>query len=367
METISSSSIRYTLSDFARVQANGFDISLPETTLSIITGLAQEVGNKNYVRTPVFPQKTYIPYEPSTGSTGMGNKTSMARSNHTSLRNTTNHHINDISEDGFTTIKTKSKGKKGNKAIEITNDEDWETIRSFQPTIVKEEKTGFDSQIVLVRSALNKMTESNYDQQSKQIITIFQQLVDNPSCHTLEEIQQIGKALFDIVAGTRFNSKIYANLYTLLIEKFDVMETILQQQFHLFEELFDVIQNVDPEEDYDLFCKFNKENEKRKALSFFYIHLALNGNIEKEKIIELTRSLFQRILCFLDLEGKKMEIDEMIENIAILYKEKQWFRTTEICGELIPALIKRFASAKPKTYKSLTSKSIFKCMEMNNS
>ena len=40
-------------------------------------------------------------------------------------------------------------------------------------------------------------------------------------------------------------------------------------------------------ENYDLFCEVNKENEKRRAMSCFFVHLMNNGVISKGDIYTL--------------------------------------------------------------------------------
>ena len=50
----------YTLTDFANVRMNGFDIVLPEDTMIIISELSQQVGSPTYIRTPNFQKKDRV-------------------------------------------------------------------------------------------------------------------------------------------------------------------------------------------------------------------------------------------------------------------------------------------------------------------
>ena len=47
----------YNLTDFHNITFNGFEIKLPEDTLSIISEIAQQVGSPTYIRTPIFAKK----------------------------------------------------------------------------------------------------------------------------------------------------------------------------------------------------------------------------------------------------------------------------------------------------------------------
>ena len=49
--------MRYNLTDFHNITFNGFDIKLPEESLSIISEIAQQVGSPTYIRTPIFAKK----------------------------------------------------------------------------------------------------------------------------------------------------------------------------------------------------------------------------------------------------------------------------------------------------------------------
>ena len=56
-----------------------------------------------------------------------------------------------------------------------------------------------------------------------------------------------------------------------------------------FLELFNNIQYVDPNVDYNLFCKINVDNEKRQSLSLFFVNLMINGVIKKERILSIIK------------------------------------------------------------------------------
>jgi len=149
------------------------------------------------------------------------------------------------------------------------------------------------------------------------------------------------------------------------------MEEIFQENFNNFMNLFDTIEYVEPNVDYNKFCKINKDNEKRKALGVFFINLSLNGIIPNLTIINITRNLLFQIYSFISQENKKNEVDELTENIALFYK-KEFYEDDDddsaeyelINGFTISEIIKNIAHSKVKDYKSLTNKSIFKFMDM---
>jgi len=328
---------RYTLQDFTNITFNGFDIKLPDETLAIITELAQQVGSPTYIRTPIF------------------NK----------IENSATSKINyDYQNQGTSSADVSSfkKKKRGNKPLEVLNDEDWETIRSFQATVI-EQKSGLEGQIDVIRSALNKMSEKNYEVQTKNILEVLDELIEKNATH--EDMLKVGNSIFEIASNNRFYSKLYADLYSELIKKYEIMQIIFENNFNTFLEIFNNIQHVNSEDDYNLFCQINKENERRKSLSSFFVNLTLNGIIKKEKLVDLTSHLLSQVIEYINIENKKLEVDEMIENISILYN-KIWIETCDntINGEKFMDIVKQLAHSKSKKFPSLSNKSIFKFMDM---
>jgi hypothetical protein len=163
----------------------------------------------------------------------------------------------------------------------------------------------------------------------------------------------------------------YADLYSDIITSYEIMKGVFEESLSNFSELFNVIEYVDPSVDYDKFCKINKDNEKRKALGVFFINLSMNGIIPNTKIISITRNLMAQIYTFISQENKKNEVDELTENIALLFKRDLYGDDDDddveyelIEGFTITEIIEKIAHSKVKDYKSLTNKTVFKFMDM---
>ena len=330
--------LQYNLKDFTNIAFNGFDFTLPETTIGLISGLSLEVGSPTYIKTPVFKKRD------------------------TTIKNTNNSEI----PGQFTNYKKKrSVGTNGSKNVDMVTDEDWEMLRTFQTTKL-EQKVGIDAQIDVIRSYLNKLSDKSYVESKNHILNILNQLIlDNISNG---EMIRVGTAIFDIASNNRFFSKLYADLYTDLIEHYPIMKDIFNNNFSTFMELFDNIQYVDAEVNYDQFCKNNKMNEKRKSLSTFFINLMKNDVIHESEIKDLIMNLLGQILHFITHENNKNVVDELTENIAILY-EKSMFENDsnekyKINNQSVLEFITELANNKEKKYPGLSNKSIFKFMDV---
>lgn len=333
--TLSSSSsstlLKYSLADFNKITFDGFNLTLPEETVNMISKLALEVGSPTYVKTPVFQKRE-----------------------------------NPIST---TTTKSSSSGqKKKHRNVELTNEE-WtrQTKEPFQATKI-EQKVGNDAHISNIRTFLNKITDKNYIEFRNKIIEVIDMLIAENINE--EEFARVSVAIFDIATNIRYYSKIYADLYSDLIQRYEPMRVAFESSFNTFTGLFNNISYVDPDVDYNKFCENNEANEKRKSLSTFFVNLMLNGMIDRNKIIHILHHLLSQIYVNMAHQNKRNEINEMAENIALLYnrelKNSPEFENWEstIDGMAIPEVMQKLATGDIKVNPGLTSKVKFKFMDI---
>jgi len=326
--------LKYTLKDFTNITFDGFNYSLPENTILLISELSLEVGSPSYIKTPVF-QKRENPLKPVSSTSILGGAL--------------------------------GKKRKSNRNIEVPNDADWEALRTFQTTTI-EQKVGLEAQIDLLRSNLNKISEKSYVDIRNKIIELLDDLIAEEI--TSDEMMKVSKIIFEIASTNRFFSKLYADLYSDLINKYDVMKEVFTNCFDSFIELFNNIESGDADKDYDLFCKINKDNERRKALSTFFVNLMKNEIITSMDIKDLLCNLLTQLVTFIEEENKKNIVDELTENIALLYS-KTLFHENDgsekkytIREASVLEVVTRLANSKVKMYPSLSNKSIFKFMDM---
>jgi hypothetical protein len=323
--------LRYSLEQIENIIFNGFDYQIPEATMEIISNLAMQVGSPNYDKTPIF-KKRENPMKVDPASLPQ--------------------------KDG-------GKKRRGNKSMEVLNDDDWDSIRTFQTTKI-EAKTGIEGDFDSIRSFINKITDKNYIDMRNKIIEVIDKIVAENS---ETDLSNIGTNIFEVASSNRFCSKNYADLYADLSGKYSFIRDKCQENLKQFIGLFTNIEYVDPNENYDRFCEINKINEKRKSLATFYINLMNNGIIKKIEIQIITRNLLADIYNFISMENKKNEVEELTETIALLYR-KDLYEDDDgdeyelIEGYTINEIIEKIASSKVKDYKSLTNKALFKFMDL---
>jgi hypothetical protein len=331
--------MRYTLENINAIIFDGFDYKLPTETLEIISKLSSQVGSPDYIKTPIFVKRENpMKVEPFT----------------------------EASSSASSSASSCLKKPKRGKAMEVFNDEDWNQVKTFQTTKI-DEKTGIHVQIDNIRTHLNKMTDKNYLDMSNKIKDIIDKLIEDKI--TTEDMSRFSSIIFDIASTNRFYSRIYADLYAELSSKYKIMLEVFENNFNQFMELFNTIEYVDPQDNYDKFCDINKANEKRKSLATFYLNLMNNGIVSERRIQEITRNLLAQLYAFISVESKKNEVDELAETIAILYKKEMYVHDVgseyeKIDGQTINETINKIANSKVKDYKSLTNKTLFKFMDL---
>lgn len=306
---------QYTLNDFKRVSLdNNFQVS--DETINMVNKLATLVGAPTYKRTPVFTKP----------------------------------------------IMRRERPRRNKVTITAS---DWEEMRNFKVTELKKNEEGIDKKIDDIRNLLNKITSKNFDNIKTNIIDILNNIINSDV--NKDDLVKVGESIFEIGCMNKFWSKLYANLYKELMSSFPVMKNICTQNFQSFSTLFDNIRWVS-EEDYDEFCLVNKENNKRRAISSFFVHLMKEGVIEASKVAKIILNLTNKFLENIEIEGMKNQVDEICENLFILIKNG--IETIETDGSLddvhdeITSFVENVITFKTKDYKSFTSKTLFKFMDL---
>ena len=324
------SCVVYKLTNFDQIKRNGILYTLPQETVDIIKTIATSVGAPEYVKTPHFGQNI------------------------------------------------QKRGKTQNPIKNITID-NWNTTRSFKPTVM-EKKKGIDLSLDKIRKSLNKITDKTYDKMLIQIIEeidlIFKEhgptKENGDSVETkdfMDEVKRIGDSIFDIASGNGFYSRMYAKLSKALMDKYEFMNDIFKCKINDDTYLFGDYAYCSPDSDNDQFCKNNKINEKRRALGLFYINLMTEGIVGEDKIIKLIETIQQILIQEIAKENNSNIAEEMSEFVYIMITNGlpilKMTKETNTWKEIIER-VKLISCKKHKSEPSITNKTIFKHMDIMN-
>lgn len=226
--------------------------------------------------------------------------------------------------------------KKNKKKHNGAKQDELQPIHNFKKTeIIK--KDGIEKEINDIRLLINKLSQQTYD---KIVIILISKLneININETYNIDSINQIGYTIFNMATTNKFNSNIYARLCSKLITEFEFMNSIIYDNITEFMKLFNNMVFVNPEEDYDEFCKMNISNEKRRSMSLFLINLYKNNVITIDIVIQYIINIQNIITNNIDDSSKKMENQELTENLYILLtnipfliikKQKEWIKIYE--------------------------------------
>ncbi len=321
---------KYSLEQFKTILFNEPHHEMSDAVLSKISEIALEVGSPQYIKTPVFKKET-------------------------------------AKNDNF-----RNKGSGGGKKKHKPNDSsdgEWNVIKSTvsNSPLYAAKKDNVD----IIMALLNKLTAANCDASLVKIKEILSAVIgsikiDENAMDNGVEINKISNVIFEIVSTNIFYSQMYAKLFTSLVNEYDVIKETMEDRFNNFINLFNNIEQADPNEDYDKFCEITKNNQKRKALSTFFVNLMDTKVISGDQIKNILKTLVISMYALMQQEHKKGEVDELIENIAIMYRPELSGvdKYDELGGITVAEFIKLVSKSKVANYKSLSNKTIFKCMDL---
>lgn len=350
--------MKYTIENFNNISSNGFDFMIPEETINIINYLSSQVGSNHLLNNALFQKKQNL----SNQSDKDLNIFSSA------------HNIMNKQQQSYNNFKK----RKGNKGMEMSEDE-WNTPNNnncsknaFQSTKM-EQKTGIDTYIDQVRLYINKLSDKTYTDMLEKLTEQVQLITDETDLTDVDR-QKLSIALYDMLSGNKFYSDSYAKMYSELVTKFAWLRAVFNERYASILNQYTNIIYVDSDIDYDGYCEMNKVNEKRKSHTLFLVNLAKHKFIRSMDNVKLLKHLLENVLQMIKEANKKNEVDEITENIAILYSKDVLDEIEddsdyedddfEIDNKNITEVIMMLAKSKSKDYQSLSNKSIFKYMDL---
>jgi len=361
----------YNLQEIYEIRKNMVSYVLPSEIMQKIQAIEKEIGVKILPERGVsssnsnYDTNRRLPYSSSSNNT-----TNFRSSNRSSAPS-----FQDRGSSSFSKSASSSRGHHPNSSSQQNQDLSWENVRNFKTTKL-EQKEGIDKKINDIRICLNKISAKNYDTQKETIINHIQDCLknvdedENESSESVrkEALQKVATAIFDIASTNKFFSEIYAKLYKSLVEISPIFYEILDSFVVHFMDSLREIKYVDPNIDYDAFCAYNKQNDKRKASAIFMIHMMKVDILKISQVVPIISNLVAKMEENIDTTNRLNEVEEMTEIVFLFLQEGFTFLShatserTEI--DTIFEKIRTFATYKIKDKASLSSRVIFKYMDL---
>jgi len=316
--------VKYSIYDFQSIQDNGFVVDLPTKTIDLISTLSQHVGSPTYIKTPVFNKKD---------SNYNENKRKKGRFRH-------NDTTNNNSQDNQSNI-----------------------IFKLNTNTVKKE--GIDLQVQNMRSIINKIGKGNNEELYNDLFNVINEIIGSDI--SKEDSDRSIRLLIDILSHTKFYTKIYTELFSILLEKYKILKDAFSGKMADYMISYESIVEMNPDKDYDLFCKTNKENDIRKSISTFYLNLYLKNKVNKIDFYKNLKIISTKLFNDISEECNKYSNDEIIENICIFMSEDV---VVEECKNVIISdvvsihcFLNKLVSNSSEKPSGLSTKALFKLMD----
>ena len=251
--------------------------------------------------------------------------------------------------------------KSGSKPSFGSLAEDWEAIRGFKATKM-EEKQGIDKHISTMRGLLNKMSPKNYESQKNAIIEELESILENDLGQ--EEEIKLFENMFSIMCTNSFLSSIYADLYVELVGIHECFEKMVDDFVENYKKSLYEINYIDPNDNYDEFCEYNKKNDKRKCHVQFIVHLMKLDMVSKENVLQILIHTISLVQKYMFEENRQNEIEELADNIILFVNESyETLQHLEKWSVSVIDPIKLLTKTNIKECSSFSSRAKFKFMD----
>lgn len=250
--------------------------------------------------------------------------------------------------------------EKGKKKID--NEKYWESIKNFKATQVKNIINDETKYLQNIRKVLNIITDNNFTD-------YFEEIYENLNyikCNYQDKYPIICEEVYKLLSTNFLYNKSNCEIFNFLSKKDNIFTSILYSELKDFNNIFENFIYISPDENYEKFCDYNKNNEKRRAKITFYANLYLINIINDDQIYRICNILFEITKKNLNIENKKNEIDELSEYIYLLITGiyNTLNNNNNIYANNLFNKVTEYSNYKLKDYKSITNKCIFKHMDI---
>lgn len=257
------------------------------------------------------------------------------------------------------------KHKKNDIKQHKISDQEWVTIRNFKKTELNKLE-GSDMILGNIRKYMNKMTEHTFNEMKKEILDLIKCLNDDMI------INEVNKLILNIASENSFYNHLYADLYKDISELYPAMKDYCIEYVEYIKTSIKDIVYYDSNDNYDKFCEYNKDNEKRRSILLFYLHLVKINYISYDIILNIiyrVQSLIREKLKEQYNKSTSEIIQELTEILYILItkiNELDFVKEHEEWNTIIEevSILSTLKLNQQKGYPNLTKKILFRHMDI---
>lgn len=253
------------------------------------------------------------------------------------------------------------------------NPQQWTQPSNFKVTVM-EKKEGIDVKYNDLRSTLNKITLKNQESLLPKIIDIVT-LIMNDEGESDEDDElngepdsytRIMQILLDIIKKMKGGHEIYVIVLKEMIQCYPSFITQMSDFICAYKTNYDTIVDIDANQDYDGYCELVKHNDYRRSTSNFIVHLTEYSLIHADDLILIIEQLFETVMTNIDIDHKRVLIEEITENLFIFMTNSYSFLKSHEKWDMLIEKLNQCSQLKAKDHKSISSRIVFKYMDIQD-
>lgn len=190
---------------------------------------------------------------------------------------------------------------------------DRRSTEPFNATVIQK-KEGIDVIIASIKTNLFKLTEKTYEAVSIDVMELLETIMEES---TEEEQIQVMNEIFDTMSVNKIFASLYSKLYKCCYEKYDIFKIKLSDEIMKYKNNLETIVFVNANENYEDFCKYNSDNESRKARTCMFVHMMKREILTFKQIEELLEYVCDELKRKMKIAGNKEVVEELSENVFI--------------------------------------------------
>ena len=335
----------YTMNDYQNMLFNGIFDTLNSDVEDSIKRLSIDVDK--YVKSLSYTQEK--------------NKKKF-RSNNNNKNNRTNTYVRN------NTIHT----TKDTNIINVYSEDKWNTKIVFNGRPMSQ-SNGIEKPYNELKLAFNKLTHQNYDTIIITIMNLIEGLIDNDSSDNeeIEDTEGTYERIFSIyltIVGKANNNEVYIKCLKELVNKYPTFVMLVDNFINDYYTSYDEVSTIDPVTEYEEYCKMTQLNEKRKNYSRLIVGLYINKMIKEDDTVELLNWALSKVFHGVNNSVNESLMMELSDNINIiilcLLRDSSFIDDSNDRWREIKEMLRTFSRLKAKDTKSISSRSIFKFMDV---
>lgn len=216
-----------------------------------------------------------------------------------------------------------------------------------------------------LRTQINKMSAANYAKQRDVVIQQIRAYFGSEDVSP-ENTEKLSASIFQMMCSNKVLSELYATLYAEIVAEFSIFVVFLESFVVAFRETIHTIEYVNPDENYDEFCRITKNNDRRKNTALFIVNI-MKKNVLKPDLMSILKLFMDNVDMTIRETERSNHVEELVENIYIIVSGAVDALRTLPEWESILATISQYATSQVNQYPSMSNRILFKFMDILDS